>query len=276
MIADNRKKDINGSMGEIWTRYKKSQKGNLNSEGDLKLRNLILKHYTAQVDYHARNIHSKLPPEVDIKDLKQAGIIGLIETIRRYELEKEVKFEFYASRRIRGAIFDELRQRDWAPRGVRKRASKVESIKEDLNMGHKIPTKNEIKSYLENEKNEKIDEKELERLMRDITPIRVYSLDRELCKTNSSKNLRNVDFIPDKNQPNPEIEAQKTDLKNKLTKGFSRNERLIINLYYYANMTLEEIGKILDLTESRISQIHSSLIDRLRVKFENRKEEFKF
>ncbi|MDX1565232.1 MAG: FliA/WhiG family RNA polymerase sigma factor [Phycisphaeraceae bacterium] len=236
---------------EVWVEYKKT-----NSED---IRNYFMERYLPLVKYNAERVHSKLPDEVDVEDLKQAGIFGLMDAIDAFSLDRGVKFETYCAPRIRGAILDELRAMDWVPRLVRSRTSKVEKARKRLEMSFgRKPTEQEIAKELG------VDMDEYRKMAKDAGPTGVVSLNRKWYETDSNKDVREIDVLKDARQVNPLSAIQKRDLKDMLTKGLSRAERLIVILYYYEEMTMKEIGMTLDLSESRVSQMHSSILARLR------------
>ena len=232
-------------------------------------RNLIMEHYLPLVKYTADRIYAKLPDKVELDDLVSAGIFGLNDAIAAFDPERGVKFETYCTPRIRGAILDELRSMDWVPRLVRARAHQLENALQTLEafLG-RLPTEKEIAREMD------LNMDEFRRLQRDANAIGLVSLSNKFAESESEKDIREIDIIEDQKSENPLIEAQKRDLKGLLTKGLTRAERLIIILYYYEDMTMKEIGVTLDLSESRISQMHSSIIARLKAQMNARKKEF--
>jgi RNA polymerase sigma factor for flagellar operon FliA len=246
---------------EVWAEYKKTSTD--------EIRNFLIERYLDIVKYTAERMHMRLPAEVDVEDLMSAGLFGLMDAIDAFDLERGVKFETYCAQRIRGAIFDELRAMDWVPRLVRSRTAKVERARKSLEMqlGRK-PTEQEICARLD------VDQGEFQKLSKDSKPVGVVSLNRKWFETDSSKDVREIDVISDKRQTNPLGEIQRKDLKLLITKGLSRAERLIVVLYYYEEMTMKEIGMTLDLSESRVSQMHSSILARLKAQMQHREKEF--
>jgi RNA polymerase sigma factor for flagellar operon FliA len=246
---------------EVWCEYKRT-----GSEG---IRNYLIEHYLDIVRYTAERMHMRLPGEVDVEDLMSAGLFGLMDAIDAYDLDRGVKFETYCAQRIRGAIFDELRAMDWVPRLVRSRTAKVERARKALEMElGRRPTDREICERL------RVDEGEYQKLSKDSRPVGVVSLNRKWFETDSSKDIREIDVIHDTRQENPLSEVQRKDLKLLITKGLSRAERLIVILYYYEEMTMKEIGMTLDLSESRVSQMHSSILARLKAQMQHRTKDF--
>jgi RNA polymerase sigma factor FliA len=248
-------------IDEVWTEYKKT--------GSEEIRNFLLEKYLPLVKYNADRVHTKLPDEVDVDDLKQAGIFGLMDAIDSFDLERKVKFETYCAPRIRGAILDELRAMDWVPRLVRSRTAKVEKARKELEKETgRTPTKPEIAARMG------MSMDEFSKIEKDAGPTGVVSLNRKWFETDSNKDVREIDVIRDDRQADPLHAAQKRDLRELITKGLTRAERLIVVLYYYEEMTMKEIGATLDLSESRVSQMHSSILARLKAQMHRRDAEF--
>jgi len=248
-------------IAEIWAEFKKT--------GTERLRNILAEHYLHLVKYNAERLHAKLPAEVDVNDLHQAGFFGLRDAIEAFDLSRGIKFETYCANRIRGAILDELRSMDWVPRLVRARTSKVGVARKSLaSRNGREPTDVEIAKELD------VDMEEFKKIRKDAEAVGIVSLNRKWYETDSSKDVREIDVFRDDRQLNPLLETQKNDLKDLITKGLSRAERLIVILYYYEQMTMKEIGATLDLSESRVSQMHSSILARLRAHLLHRETEF--
>jgi RNA polymerase sigma factor for flagellar operon FliA len=233
-------------------------------------RNTLMEYYRPLVRFVADRLHTKLPDKVELDDLVSAGNFGLMDAINAFDPERGVKFETYCSPRIRGAILDELRSMDWVPRLVRARAHQLARATQSLeaHLGRK-PTEQETASELD------IDLDEFERLKRDASAVGLVSLNAKYGEEEGEKDLREIDILKDQKSADPLTEAQKRDLKNLLTKGLTRAERLIVVLYYYEEMTMKEIGATLDLSESRVSQMHSSIVARLKAQLNHRKPEFR-
>ncbi len=245
----------------VWEQFHKNH--------DVQSRNQLLEHYMYIVKYTAERLYTKLPDKVDVDDLISAGTFGLMDAIDAFDPERGVKFETYCSPRIRGSILDELRNMDWVPRLVRARAHQLSRATQSLEseLGRK-PTDKETAKELN------LPPKEFDRLQKDAQAVGLISLDGQLGDNNGDKDIREIDVLKDDRSQDPLIEAQKRDLKNLLTKGLTRAERLIIILYYYEEMTMKEIGATLDLSESRVSQMHSSIVARLKAQLNTRKKEF--
>jgi RNA polymerase sigma factor for flagellar operon FliA len=232
-------------------------------------RNLLMEHYRDLVRYAAERLHSKLPDKVELDDLISAGIFGLMDAIDAYDPSRGVKFETYCAPRIKGSILDELRSMDWVPRLVRARAHQLAKATHSLEMHlGRRPAEEELAEELN------MDIEEFSRLLRDANAASLVSLSTKCGDSEGEKDVYEIDVIKDHRSEDPLLEAQKRDLKNLLTKGLTRAERLIIVLYYYEEMTMKEIGATLDLSESRVSQMHSSIVARLKAQMNTRKKEF--
>ena len=232
-------------------------------------RNILMEKYLYLVKYTAERIWVKLPDKVELDDLIQAGIFGLMDAIDAFDKDRGVKFETYCAPRVRGSILDELRSMDWVPRLVRARAHQLERALQTLEaqLG-RMPTEKELADEMQ------LDKTEFHRLQRDANAIGLISLNNKFNENDGEKDIREIDIIQDQKSKNPVTEAQKRDLKNLVSKGLTRAEKLIVFLYYYEEMTMKEIGATLDLSESRVSQMHSSIVARLKAQMDTRKKEF--
>jgi RNA polymerase sigma factor FliA len=233
------------------------------------LRNRLVERYLPLVKYNGERIWSRLPEGVELDDLVSAGVFGLMDAIDAFDLTRGVKFETYCVPRIRGAMLDELRTMDWVPRLVRSKASKLNEAMKTLEtrLGRQ-PTEIELAAQLE------ITVPELEKMILDANAVGLISLNKKWYETDSYKDVREIDILEDKKGEDPTKRIQKTDLMRLVTKGLNRNERLIIILYYYEELTMKEIGATLDLSESRVSQMHSSIVQRLQTQLGRRRPEF--
>lgn len=242
---------VKTDMTDVWIEYQTTR--------DRSLRNRLMERYLPIVRYNAERIGAKLPDEVDHDDLISAGVFGLMDAIDAFDLKRGVKFETYCAPRIRGAILDELRAMDWVPRLVRSRAAKLERTTRELEATYgRSPTKQELAQAM------KLPMDEFDKLAKEATAVMQISLSRKCNETDSSKDVCEIDIIEDRHGRDPIMDIQRKDLKELVTRGLSRAERLILILYYYEEMTMKEIGLTLDLSESRVSQMHSAVIQRLR------------
>ncbi|MCH7814508.1 MAG: FliA/WhiG family RNA polymerase sigma factor [Planctomycetes bacterium] len=256
MLSAEAKREVT----ELWIEYKRTKEAGL--------RNRLLERYLPIVKYNAERLAAKLPDEVENDDLMSAGIFGLMDAIEAFDLDRGVKFETYCSPRIRGAILDELRAMDWVPRLVRSRASKLDVATRRLEsqLG-RSPTLEELADGMQ------LPRAEFDKLIRDANAVSVVSLSRKCFDSDSSREVREIDVLQDARGRDPVNDVHRRDLKELITRGLSRAERLILILYYYEEMTMKEIGATLDLSESRVSQMHSSILARLKVQFKARRKE---
>ena len=206
---------------------------------------------------------SGLPAHVEEADLISYGLVGLISAIERYEPEREIKFETYAIPRVRGAIIDELRALDWVPRSVRARAREIERANVKLERKlQRAPTDEEIADELE------IEVEDFQQSLIQISNSTIAALDELWTVSDSSGDqVSLLDTLPDPASPDPAKVMDATDLKDRVADAIARlpeREKLVIALYYYENLTLREIGEVLGVTESRVSQLHTKAVLRLR------------
>ena len=249
-------------IAEVWQQYKRDPSRR-------ELRNRLVENYLPLVKYNGERIWSRLPDGVELDDLISAGVFGLMDAINAFDMSRGVKFETYCVPRIRGAMLDELRSMDWVPRLVRSKASKLnEAVKKlEAKLG-RSPNENELADHME------MTVPELEKLISDANAVGLISLNKKWYETDSYKDVREIDILEDKKGEDPTRRIQKSDIMRLVTKGLNRNERLIIILYYYEEMTMKEIGSTLDLSESRVSQMHSAIVQRLQGQLGRRRPEF--
>jgi RNA polymerase sigma factor for flagellar operon FliA len=247
---------------QLWIEFKED----LNNQ---ELRNRLVEMYLPLVKYNGERIWARLPEGVELDDLISAGVFGLMDAIDAFDLSRGVKFETYCVPRIRGAMLDELRTMDWVPRLVRSKASKLNEAMKTLEarLGRQ-PNENELAQVME------ITVPELEKMILDANAVNLISLNKKWYETDSYKDVREIDILEDKKGEDPTRRIQKNDLMRLVTKGLNRNERLIIILYYYEEFTMKEIGATLNLSESRVSQMHSSIVQRLQTQLGRRRPEF--
>jgi len=247
---------------QLWIEFKKDL-------SNQELRNRLVEIYLPLVKYNGERIWSRLPEGVELDDLISAGVFGLMDAIDAFDLSRGVKFETYCVPRIRGAMLDELRTMDWVPRLVRSKASKLnEAIKTlEARLGRQ-PSEIELAQELG------ISVAELEKMILDANAVNLISLNKKWYETDSYKDVREIDILEDKKAEDPTKRIQRADLMRLVTRGLNRNERLIIILYYYEELTMKEIGATLDLSESRVSQMHSSIVQRLQNHLNQRRPEF--
>ena len=247
---------------EIWKAYKADP-------DSTELRNRLVEEYLPLVKYNGERIWARLPDGVELDDLISAGVFGLMDAIDSFDLTRGVKFETYCVPRIRGAMLDELRTMDWVPRLVRSKASKLQEATKQLETSlGRHPTEQELADHMN------LSLPELEKMVLEASAVNLISLNKKWYETDSYKDVREIDILEDKKGEDPTRRIQKADLMRLVTKGLNRNERLIIILYYYEELTMKEIGATLDLSESRVSQMHSSIVQRLQSQLGRRRPEF--
>jgi len=244
-------------LRELWQRYKE--------DGDERARERLVVAYSPLVKFIAGRMASGLPSHVEESDLISYGLLGLIGAIERFDLEREIKFETFAVARVKGAIIDELRSLDWVPRSVRARARDVEKANAELEAQlQRAPTDEEMAAKLH------IGVDEFNDALLEIANSSVLALDDLWSFADpegSGGAISVIDTIHDPNAVDPETEAQASELKDRLAdaiESLPERERLVVALYYYENLTLREIGEVLGVTESRISQLHTKAVLRLR------------
>ncbi len=235
------------------------------STRDRAVRDRLILTYAPLVKFVAGRLGSGLPAHVDEGDLVSYGLLGLIGAIERYDPDRDVKFETYAIARIKGSIIDELRALDWVPRSVRARARDIERAIAELEarLG-RAPSDEEISSKLG------ITEEELNESLSEISRTSIAALD-ELWTISSSggDTVALIDTIEDKEGPEPQSALAETELKEAIGEAIARlpeREKLVVTLYYYEELTLREIGEVLGVTESRVSQLHTKAILRLKAR----------
>lgn len=233
-----------------------------------RIRNVLAEHYRHVAVRTAERVHRKFPSEVDIDDVTSVATIGMIKAIDSFQPDRKVKFETYCAQHVQGAIYDELRAVDWVPRLVRIRVKQVERAREALRskLG-RPPTDKEVQRKLG------ASDAEFEKIMRDASPVQMGSLDRPIRQQQGEQDLCEIDVITDRSQKTPLNMVQDDDQMRALIRDFTRAERLIVILYYHEEMTMKEIGLTLDLSESRVSQLHTAILKRMRAQLANRPAE---
>jgi len=244
-------------LENLWREFKET--------GSKVAKDKLLVEYSHLVKYTTQRLAVNLPASVDRDDLYSAGILGLIKAVDTFEPERGFKFETYAGHKIRGAILDELRALDWVPRSVRQKARDLQKIFTRLeNRLGRSPYDDEVCKELG------IDIEEYGQILAEVTPTTIISLDESMSDSFSdSKELRSIDQIEDPDSANPLRELDQSEIKDILKSAIAdlpENERLVVALYHYEELTLKEIGAALNLTESRVSQIHSKAMMKLRAR----------
>lgn len=239
------------SHQDLWQRWKVS--------GDLDARKLLIEHYLPLVDYVSGRMAVSLPRNVAKEDLASHGVMGLIDAIEKFDYERGLQFETYASWRIRGAIIDGLRHGDWVPRSVRDKAKKIEDAYSVLEQKYlRTATDEELCGYLN------ISNAELQQMLQEVAAAAVCSLQDPIREEESETRLS---LLVDEKAPNPETKVHETFLRETIMQSLERlteKERTVVSLFYYEDLSLSEIAEVMSLSPSRISQLHSKAILRLR------------
>lgn len=224
----------------------------------------VLTEHAPMVKYIAQRLAFRLPPSVTVDDLIQAGVIGLIDAIDKYDSCRDTSFKTYAEFRIRGAMLDALRNLDWAPRSVRQKEHTLTRAYEELERHLGRPARDEeIAAYLE------LDLSELHDWLNQLKGTTLISLEAPGLRTPDGEALNLLDMLSSDTGDDPAGLIQDSNLKAVVAQAIDdlpQQEKIVIALYYYEELTMKEIGRVLDITESRVSQVHSKAILRLRAK----------
>lgn len=249
---------MNKEIAELWKKFKKS--------GDPALRDELIVSYLPLVKYVLGRISLYLPPHLDTEDLTISGVIGLIKSVEEFDLSRKIEFTTFAVPRIRGAILDELRSHDWVPRSARKKAAVITgAINSLMETSDEPPSREEIAAQLD------VSAEDLEKMMTEVSFAAFLSLEG-LHSESDDGQMKMVDSIKNPKSENPLGELEGTEEEQMLSHAISalpRQEKIVIMLYYYQNMMLKEIAKLLNLSKSRVSQIHNKAVATLRAKMKS-------
>lgn len=245
----------------LWQEYRKT--------GSQSIRDAIVKQYAPLVKYVAGKISVGMPQNVDFDDLVGFGIFGLFDAIEKFDPDKHIKFKTYAVTRIRGAIFDELRSIDWVPRSVRQKTREIDEIMQHLEskLG-RTATHEEIAEEMG------VSIEQYNQIMLKISGTSLMSLHDLWYTGEDNDKISIAESIESVSSFRPDTIAEKGELQRVIIETINElpeKEKKVLVLYYYEDLTLKEIGKVLDVTESRISQLHTKAISRLRSKLTNSK-----
>lgn len=262
-MARKKEKDVvvnNSNMTDeaymLWEEYSKDRSN--------EMRDKLIEHYLELVYQAAERMSSKLPPTVDINDLIGAGTLGLIDAIEKFDHTRGIKFSTYCSRRLSGSMLDDLRRYDWVPRLIRNRTHQIERSRDELETKLKrTATHEELAEHMNLEMDE------YEEMLREIDVKTMVSLDRKWDDDDDNE-MSHLDSLTDNRVLDPLEEIERNEIKNLAIKGLSDKEKAILIMYYYDNLSLKEIGAVLNISESRVCQIHQQTLDLLRDKFNAR------
>ncbi|MDR2479095.1 MAG: RNA polymerase sigma factor WhiG [Treponema sp.] len=244
---------------DLWLKYRETR--------DAKIREAFIKQYAPLVKYVAGKVAMGMPTNVEFDDLVGWGVFGLIDAIDKYDPAKNVKFKTYAVTRIRGAIFDELRQLDWVPRSVRQKAREIEVTISSLEaqLG-RTASDQEIAGALG------MDESEYLKTIQKISGTSILSLNDVWFSGDENDKVSIGDSIESPQSLNPDVIVENDEIRRVIVEAINElpdKEKKILVLYYYEDLTLKDIGRVLEVTESRVSQLHTKAILRLRAKLTN-------
>ncbi|WP_254811583.1 RNA polymerase sigma factor WhiG [Streptomyces cavourensis] len=245
------------SLDELWRSYK--------ATGDERLREQLILHYSPLVKYVAGRVSVGLPSSIEQADFVSSGVFGLIDAIEKFDIERAIKFETYAITRIRGAMIDELRALDWIPRSVRQKARNVERAYATLEAQlRRTPSEAEVAAEMG------VTLEELHAVFSQLSLANVVALEEMLqVGGDGGERLTLMDTLEDTAADNPVEVAEDRELRRLLARAINTlpdREKTVVTLYYYEGLTLAEIGNVLGVTESRVSQIHTKSVLQLRAK----------
>ncbi|MGJ7906227.1 FliA/WhiG family RNA polymerase sigma factor [Actinopolyspora sp. H202] len=251
---DGEGEEVEAGIVALWQAFGRNR--------EQRLRDRLVLHYAPLVKYVAGRIGTGLPAHVEVSDLIQSGVFGLVDAIEKFEPERGLKFETYAMQRIRGAILDDLRAQDWVPRSVRSRARDVERASERLEAKlQRTATDSELAEELS------LSVEELRELFAQLQMTSVAALDDLIGVGRGTASL--AETLPDDRAEDPVNTLVDRDSRRQLAEAVERlseRDRIVVTLYYFENLTLAEIGKVLGVTESRVCQLHTRAVLRLRGK----------
>lgn len=250
------------TLDKMWKRYKETQ--------EVTLRDELITHYLFLVKFVVKRVSVGLPKHVSMDDMYSTGVMGLMKAVDRYDPTMKNKFETYASVLIKGAIIDEMRALDWVPRSVHQKAEMVEGAQNTLREKlDREPTEQELAKYLN------VSMEQLGKLLLKIRPAVLIPLNSS--DDNDPENLPILERIPDQKVKTSYEIADRNEFSKLLEEAIlelPEKERIVLVLYYYENLMLKEIGEVMEVSESRVSQIHAKAIGRLRGRLQNFISEF--
>ncbi|WP_188206499.1 FliA/WhiG family RNA polymerase sigma factor [Alkalibacillus aidingensis] len=242
------------SLSTLWNKWQ--------SQKDQEAGNLLVEHYMPLVDYQVNRIHTHLPSNVDKQDVRSLAFMGLVDALEKFDTKRDLKFDTYASFRIKGAIIDGLRKEDWLPRSVRDKSKEIDKAYEALEQSlQREPSIQEIAEKVG------LAQDEVSEVIKDTLFANVLSIEEKTNDHHDDHRESLSHTIPDQDQLQPdeqfELNENIDELVNKI-KNLNENEQLVISLFYKEELTLTEIGEVLGLSTSRVSQIHSKSIAKLQ------------
>ena len=242
-------------LAQVWRTYKRTK--------DQNLRDILLEVHLPLVRMIAERVLQTLPKSIELDDLMSAGVFGLMDAIDGFDLNRGIKFKTYCTTRIRGSILDELRAQDWVPRLVRLKAHRLERAMRELEgkLG-RMPNKFELAQAME------MSLDELQATEAEANARAMFSLSEKWDDGEDDKDMEKVEILADQKCEDPLQTIHQRDVFEVITRNLTKKERLIMIMYYYEGLTMREIGEIMELTESRVCQIHSNVMARLKVQLD--------
>jgi len=251
--------ELGGPYEQLWRDYQQTHHPDL--------RNTLCEMYMPVVDFIAERMLLTLPKSIDVDDLKSAGVFGLMDAIEGFDIERGIKFKTYCSTRVRGAILDALRAQDWVPRLVRLKAHQIARAQQTLEARHgRLPTHHEMADELGVRLDEYL------ALNEEAQAHTVSSLSEAWDDGSGDQAVEKIEFLRDAEAPDPADVMNQKDVLHAITRSLNRKEKLIVLMYYVEGLTMKQIGIVLALTESRVCQIHSNVMKKLRVHLEECRE----
>jgi len=252
--------EIGGPHERLWRGYVKTR--------DPETRNTLMELYLPVVNFIAERLLLTLPRSIDVEDLKSAGTFGLMDAIDGFDIDRGIKFKTYCSNRIRGAILDELRSQDWVPRLVRLKAHQISRAQATLEAKHgRCPTHAEMATELG------VGLADYSSMTEEASAHTVRSLSESWDDGSGDPAVEKIDFIRDERSFDPADLLNQEDVMRAIIRSLNRKEKQIILMYYRDGLTMKQIGTVLQLTESRVCQIHSNVMKKLKVHLEDSRQD---
>ncbi len=252
--------ELGGPNEHLWRQYVKTR--------DPETRNTLMELYLPVVNFIAERLLLTLPRSIDVEDLKSAGTFGLMDAIDGFDIDRGIKFKTYCSNRIRGAILDELRSQDWVPRLVRLKAHQISRAQASLEARHgRSPTHAEMAAELS------VSLADYSSMTEEASAHTVRSLSESWDDGSGDPAVEKIDFIRDERSFDPADLLNQEDVMRAIIRSLNRKEKQIILMYYRDGLTMKQIGTVLQLTESRVCQIHSNVMKKLKVHLEESRQD---
>ncbi|RKY20348.1 MAG: FliA/WhiG family RNA polymerase sigma factor [Planctomycetota bacterium] len=251
--------ELGGENEALWRDYAKTH--------NPALRNTLMEMYLPVVHFTAERLLMTLPRSIELEDLKSAGIFGLMDAIDGFDIDRGIKFKTYCSTRVRGAILDELRSQDWVPRLVRLRAHQINRAQASLEAAHgRLPTDNEMAEALDLPVHDYLS------MVEEARAHTVRSLSESWDDGSGDQAMEKIDYLRDPGAPDPAEIMNQKDVMKTMIRSLNKREKEIILMYYRDGLTMKQIGRLMSLTESRVCQIHSNVMKKLKLHLEDTRE----